>query len=365
MEKANIKDITFDEEDAKLLKLKTDLLLKAKSIQYSILPKLNVVLEEALSRVRKIYDVEVFNEDSYVHYSPHFREQRRKNNLKIDYTYAIAGITGARKPIWKGFERKDGKPVKIMGFSFGFTFIEQGMVLGFGPANRLHLSDNSFKKYLDFIRQNSPFVQAILLLSGMMYFPKLKKKSNSIIPFDNLLDELIEEKCYRLIFKKRVPFPVGFNQLNDLIDDFVVFYPIYDSMVRIAKGEKIIFEELTTKLKNEDIYKETENIEEELQNSLTDEEEQSILQRKIDEKNVVKAGVRWQVFERDDFKCVACGISAREGAILHIDHILPRSKGGKDEMNNYQTLCHKCNIGKSNKSQVDLRKTSPDKQYHA
>jgi 5-methylcytosine-specific restriction endonuclease McrA len=48
-------------------------------------------------------------------------------------------------------------------------------------------------------------------------------------------------------------------------------------------------------------------------------------------------------------------MSAKEGAILHVDHIIPRSKGGKDEMDNYQTLCHKCNIGKSNKSQIDLR----------
>ena len=76
----------------------------------------------------------------------------------------------------------------------------------------------------------------------------------------------------------------------------------------------------------------------------------------IDETIVLKAGKRWQVFDRDDFKCVACGKSANDGAILHVDHILPRSKGGKNELDNYQTLCHLCNIGKSNKSNKDLRK---------
>jgi 5-methylcytosine-specific restriction endonuclease McrA len=76
----------------------------------------------------------------------------------------------------------------------------------------------------------------------------------------------------------------------------------------------------------------------------------------IDEIKFIRAGMRWQVFERDSFKCVACGKSSHDGAILHVDHIIPRSKGGKDAMSNYQTLCHLCNIGKSNKNNENLRK---------
>lgn len=62
------------------------------------------------------------------------------------------------------------------------------------------------------------------------------------------------------------------------------------------------------------------------------------------------------MFKRDEWKCVACGRSTEDKIILHIDHILPRSKGGKNEMTNYQTLCETCNIGKSNKDETDLRK---------
>jgi 5-methylcytosine-specific restriction endonuclease McrA len=76
----------------------------------------------------------------------------------------------------------------------------------------------------------------------------------------------------------------------------------------------------------------------------------------IDETKFVKLGVRWKVFERDGFKCVACGKSAADGAVLHVDHIIPRSKGGKDRLDNYQTLCELCNIGKGNSSEKDLRK---------
>ena len=33
---------------------------------------------------------------------------------------------------------------------------------------------------------------------------------------------------------------------------------------------------------------------------------------------------------------------------LHVDHIKPWSKGGETILENLQTLCQKCNLGKSN-----------------
>jgi 5-methylcytosine-specific restriction endonuclease McrA len=51
---------------------------------------------------------------------------------------------------------------------------------------------------------------------------------------------------------------------------------------------------------------------------------------------------RWDVYERDDFKCKHCG-SKR---YLSIDHITPKSKGGKTTLENCQTLCRPCNSKK-------------------
>lgn len=67
------------------------------------------------------------------------------------------------------------------------------------------------------------------------------------------------------------------------------------------------------------------------------------------ERMILSDGMRYDVLKRDGFKCVLCGMSAKDGAILHVDHIIPISKGGKTEMSNLRTLCEKCNIGKSNK----------------
>lgn len=65
--------------------------------------------------------------------------------------------------------------------------------------------------------------------------------------------------------------------------------------------------------------------------------------RKISDK------LRYQVLKRDNFKCCACGASpAKDPSIeLHIDHIVPWSKGGETKADNLQTLCSKCNLGKS------------------
>ncbi len=64
---------------------------------------------------------------------------------------------------------------------------------------------------------------------------------------------------------------------------------------------------------------------------------------------LVSDKLRYQVLKRDNFKCCACGASpAKNPSVeLHIDHIIPYSKGGEATLDNLQTLCSKCNIGKS------------------
>ena len=64
---------------------------------------------------------------------------------------------------------------------------------------------------------------------------------------------------------------------------------------------------------------------------------------------VISDKLRYQVLKRDNFKCCACGASpAKDPSVeLHIDHIIPWSKGGETVFENLQTLCSKCNIGKS------------------
>jgi hypothetical protein len=64
-------------------------------------------------------------------------------------------------------------------------------------------------------------------------------------------------------------------------------------------------------------------------------------------RSTVSPKIRWDIFKRDEFKCVKCGRSASDGTTLEVDHIVSVAKGGFDAVDNLQTLCFECNRGKS------------------
>lgn len=66
-------------------------------------------------------------------------------------------------------------------------------------------------------------------------------------------------------------------------------------------------------------------------------------------KNIPYRGVllnRTNLFRRDNGECQYCG-SKRH---LTIDHVLPRSKGGKTSWTNLVTACNRCNVNKGDKT---------------
>lgn len=69
----------------------------------------------------------------------------------------------------------------------------------------------------------------------------------------------------------------------------------------------------------------------------------------------IRLGLRYAVLVRDHFKCVLCGNSPAvdPGCHLHVDHIVPWSKGGKTIPENLRTLCEQCNLGKGNSIRED------------
>jgi diadenosine tetraphosphate (Ap4A) HIT family hydrolase/5-methylcytosine-specific restriction endonuclease McrA len=68
----------------------------------------------------------------------------------------------------------------------------------------------------------------------------------------------------------------------------------------------------------------------------------------------VSGSIRYEVLKRAEFRCELCGISAEEKN-LEVDHIHPKSLGGKDDLSNYQALCYSCNAAKRNTDSTDFR----------
>jgi len=63
---------------------------------------------------------------------------------------------------------------------------------------------------------------------------------------------------------------------------------------------------------------------------------------------------QYEVLKAAQGHCELCGISKNEKA-LQVDHITPRTKGGPNEMSNYQALCYSCNAMKGNRDDTDFR----------
>lgn len=65
----------------------------------------------------------------------------------------------------------------------------------------------------------------------------------------------------------------------------------------------------------------------------------------------IPLSLRYDVLKRDRFRCIKCGCSPAidVGIQLHIDHIVPWAKGGETVLENLQSLCSECNLGKSDR----------------
>lgn len=68
----------------------------------------------------------------------------------------------------------------------------------------------------------------------------------------------------------------------------------------------------------------------------------------------ISGTIRYEVLKRGRFRCELCGIGAEKKA-LEVDHIVPRNRGGIDDLSNYQSLCYSCNAMKRDRDSTDFR----------
>jgi ATP adenylyltransferase len=68
----------------------------------------------------------------------------------------------------------------------------------------------------------------------------------------------------------------------------------------------------------------------------------------------ISGSIRYQVLAAAKGRCELCGITNEE-KMLEVDHIFPKSLGGKNDLSNYQALCYSCNAAKRNTDDTDFR----------
>jgi len=85
-------------------------------------------------------------------------------------------------------------------------------------------------------------------------------------------------------------------------------------------------------------------------------------------KRVRRKGIAFSkknILRRDDFTCQYCGTG---GKFLTVDHVLPKSKGGKSVWTNVVVACKPCNLKKADHTPsekgMELNKTPSKPQFH-
>jgi CRISPR/Cas system Type II protein with McrA/HNH and RuvC-like nuclease domain len=68
---------------------------------------------------------------------------------------------------------------------------------------------------------------------------------------------------------------------------------------------------------------------------------------------------RNRIYKRDNYECVYCG-SHRN---LTLDHVIPKSRGGKNDWTNLVTSCFKCNLKKADKTPEEARMKMKHKPF--
>lgn len=67
--------------------------------------------------------------------------------------------------------------------------------------------------------------------------------------------------------------------------------------------------------------------------------------------------LRYEALRLHGARCQCCGATARDGKVIHVDHIKPRSRYPHLELvlANLQVLCDDCNLGKAARDETDWR----------
>jgi hypothetical protein len=346
VQNTNIDEVIFEERDTQIFNI-PDTKTKLSTLQNYFFPRLEMLLRYTLDIVAEVYDVNPYERMTFV-YCPSHRDKAKENK---DFGMVHIGV---------GAKRGD-KPLKIIkGNGQPFSFHPTYLTFKVLPSGTIHAELLPFRQGVDdayvskisgIIEKYSDVLMPILSLAHISH--KTYNPFYEFLPlYKAISPEEVGSNGIKLVSPKYY-FPVDSNRgLYELIVAFTLLYALAESFICIGEGREPNLGKMLEQFK--EWYIKLENYEEDDDEHI--EEDSELLEiSNLDSYSFVRAGKWWAVLARDKWKCLSCGRSAKEdGVLLEVDHIIPRSKGGSDDITNLQTLCKKCNIGKSNKDSTRL-----------
>jgi HNH endonuclease len=341
----SIDEVIFEERDTQIFNI-PDTKTKLSTLQNYFFPRLEMLLRYTLDIVAQVYDVNPYERMTFV-YCPSHRD-KAKENKDFDMVHIGVGAKRGDKPL--KIIKRNGQP-----FSFHPTYLTFKVL----PSGTIHAELLPFRQGVDnayvenisaIIEKHSDMLLPLLSLAHISH--RTYERSYEFLPlYQAILPEEVGSDGIKFMSPKYY-FPVDSGRgFYELIVAFTLLYALAESFICIGEGRDPKLGKMLEQFKK--WYIEIGNTEENVEER---EKDLELLETsELDSYSFVRAGKWWAVLARDKWKCLSCGRSAREdGVLLEVDHIIPRSRGGSDDMINLQTLCKKCNIGKSNKDSTRL-----------
>lgn len=342
---SNIDEVIFEQKDVEIFKIK-DTKTKISTLQNYFFPRLEFVVRDALQWVQDIYEVNPYEKFTFV-YRPSNRKDAKENR---EFSEVYVGISGKRQTDrFLTVKNKKGSPYKFHITYLVYQVLPEGSIevqfFFYQNADKNYI--NSIKKV---IKKNEELLRAVFNTGEISHSGRRN--------LSNFPESLKYDSDYTnfFLFSPTYYFPVRTDRgLQDLRFSFLILYPFLEATIDIAEGRKSCLDSRLEKFKEWWLTPDEDTNENDNEIGDLTGEDFSIQLPELESYKFVRAGLWWEVLARDKWTCKSCGRTPKDGVTLEVDHILPRSKGGTDEIKNLQTLCKKCNIGKSNKDDTDLR----------
>lgn len=370
--KPSIKELEFNLKDIEIFKI-PDAKTRLDTLQKYFFPRLEILMDNTLELVQEVYQLNPYENISFSYRPRH----RNISKIPIDrWGDVYLGISGKRIPGKNTtVKNKDGNFYSYYFGNLAFFIYPDGCMSTefFGCSFDASQNIDFYRSLNSVLGNNFQDLQSILMINHLScnsYFQFmdfcswLNEKNSSSKPSNCELDIRFFSDLYY--------FPLDFEKgIKRVKLAFVALYPIFNS-VRLLQQGKPSFEvslemtEMICKYKawcNEGGYH--RELFEKVNSDGNSETVESNGFPALDSYTFTRSGLWWDVLARDNWTCCSCGRSTKKyGITLHVDHILPRSKGGVDHIDNLQTLCAKCNIGKSNRDSTDLSQRRVGSAYH-
>lgn len=351
-----IHDIRFEAKDAEIFRI-PDTKTRLDTLQHYFFPRLEALLRDTVDLIQDVYDVNPYERMTVTARPRHRREGWRF----LDSGVVYMGLTGQRKtdrPL--SIRRRDGIP---------FSSPPSRLLYLVYPQGELQVIFYPFSQVVD-----APFLETVATLirdhcSALAPLLALYHIAHTCVEhgvFVELSEAFSTNAITRATPSQQLAlaspswhFPLDAQMLPwpQLQGAFIVLYPLLEACTALAAGEPNHLLErieafqqwyLRTLSQNED------DTAAEVEPTVPTSPDPDL--PNLDSYTFIRAGLWWAVLARDQWTCCSCRRSAQqEGVLLEVDHIIPRSLGGANTLENLQTLCKKCNLGKSNRDSTDLR----------